>query len=146
MTPDMLCFFKNLYVNFLLTVAEYLKGGKTYLKAFWKRGVIDLKQTLTLYRLVEEGGWSSNYRKFRDSNWFVILRVSIFRIDLVIRPKRRRNPFLGAKSHETLVVESWRARQNYRKTWFTTSVLRYLYPSDKRKCFKNTIFLLFETL
>ena len=33
-------------------------------------------------------------------------------------------------SHKPLVIESWLTPQNDGKTWITTSVLKYLYPSD----------------
>ena len=53
--------------------------------------------TLIACRPVEEGEWSSNYCELRDSNYFGIIRESIFRIDFVIRLKDGRNLFSGSK-------------------------------------------------
>ena len=43
-------------------------------------------------------------------------------------------------SREPLVLESWLTSQNNCNTGFTMGGLRYVYPSDKWKCTKNTIF------
>ena len=94
----------------------------------------------------------------QDSSRFEILRGSIFRIDLVIRPKSGQNsifgPKLGSKpqncpksiSHEPLVVESWLTPQNDWKTWFTIGILKYVYLSGSRKCPKKSFFCFYFVL
>ena len=43
-------------------------------------------------------------------------------------------------SREPLIVESWLTPQNDHQNEFTIGVLRYVYPSDNRKCPKNVFF------
>ena len=118
-------------------------------------GASQLGKSMTLddiIRPLDEEGWSSSCCKLRDSSCFGIFRGSIFRTDLVIRLKGGRKSFFGPnwaqklqncpKSifHEVLVIESWLTPQNDRKTWFTMGALRYVYPSENRKCPKKTFF------
>ena len=46
-------------------------------------------------------------------------------------------------SRELLVLRSWLTSQNNRKTWFAIGVLRYVHPSENRRCHKNTSFFFF---
>lgn len=100
----------------------------------------------------ESWGWLLIYWKLWESSWFEILRVSIFRMYLVIRLKGEQNPFFLSKnwaqkpqnspkliSREPLVVEDWLTYQNHCMIWFTISGLRYVYTSDKWKCPKICI-------
>ena len=76
----------------------------------------------------------------------------MFRAELIIRLKDGQNPFfrpkLGPKastlpkstSCKSLVVESWLAPQNDRKTYCTMGALRYVYLSNNRKFPKNAFF------
>ena len=115
---------------------------------------IQQNQHSVLLHQSREGVWSSNFWKLRDISCFGILRGSIFRIDLVIRSKVGQNPFFERKldwtqkpqncsksiSRELLVLRSWLTSQNNRKTWFAIGVLRYVHPSENRRCLKNTSF------
>ena len=99
--------------------------------------------------------WFSNYYKLHHSSCFWMLTGCIFRIDLMIRLKSGRNPFLDQNwvhkpqnypksiSREPLFLKSLLTSQNDCKTWFTMSIFRYVYPSDNRKCPNYTFFFCF---
>ena len=132
----------------LITSCKDLCAMNYIKETFWSLLHINIDELYMRYcsfSPVEEGRWSSSYCKLWDSSYFGILKGwNSWGLTWWSGWKVGEITFSGQNCTKSLfcelvVAESWFTPQNDRKTWFTVGALRHVYPSDNRKCPKDTV-------